>query len=227
MFSKAIEEAAGYTRPYAYDHPDLPWKQGHSRFSTLFFVNEEGYAVTCKHVADTIAPSDNMNKQFQQFKKERESIPKGGKAKQALTGLELKYKYKPESIVQIKNNFLDCVDKPSGFTMHTHPEYDLAIVKFNDFSRILYTGYAKFLKDSSKARQGIFLCRLGFPFPEFTNFAYNEKTDDIEWSSTGIQATPRFPIEGMITRFLANEKRMYGIEMSTPGLEGTKWRASF
>ncbi len=220
MFSKAIEEVAGFTRSI---HTIIRTYQGNKIIpgsSTLFFVNEEGYAVTCKHVTDTIAPADTMNQQFLQFKKERGAIIKNNKVNQALRGLELKYKYKPETIVQIKNNFVDCVEGPSGFTMHSHPEYDLAIIKFNDFKKILYTGYAKFLKDSNKAKQGIFLCRLGFPFPEFSNFNYNEPNDDIEWTSTGVQATPRFPIEGMVTRFLANEKRMYGIEMSTPGLRG-------
>jgi hypothetical protein len=29
-----------------------------------------------------------------------------------------------------------------------------------------------------------------------------------------------FPIEGMVTRFIAGENKVYGIEMSTPGLKG-------
>ena len=83
-----------------------------------------------------------------------------------------------------------------------------------------YSGHARFLKTGSAIRQGNFLCRLGFPFPEFNNFRYNEPADDIEWTTTGIQASPRFPIEGMVTRFLAEENKLYGIELSTPGLRG-------
>ena len=69
-------------------------------------------------------------------------------------------------------------------------------------------------------RQGEFLCRLGFPFPEFSNYIFNDATDDIEWSKEGIAASPRFPIEGMVTRFLGDESKVYGIELSTPGLKG-------
>ena len=109
----------------------------------------------------------------------------------------------------------------SGFTFNLHPTLDLAIIKFNDYNKLHYTEYARFLKDETKIQQGKFLCRLGFPFPEFTNYTYNSITDDIEWTSTGVNVSPRFPIEGMVTRFLADEpNKMYGIELSTPGLRG-------
>ena len=72
----------------------------------------------------------------------------------------------------------------------------------------------------SQIKQGEFLCRLGFPFPEFNNFKHNETTDDIEWTNTGINGSPRFPIEGMVTRFLAEDNKINGIEMSTHGLKG-------
>lgn len=137
-----------------------------------------------------------------------------------LKGLEMKYKYSADTIVQIKNTFVDCVDAMSGFTWHVHPKYDLAILKFNDYKTLHYKGYATFLKDTSNIKQGKFLCRLGFPFPEFTNFRYNEITDDIEWTTEGNQSSPRFPIEGMVTRFLVEENQLYGIELSTPGLKG-------
>ena len=66
----------------------------------------------------------------------------------------------------------------------------------------------------------MFLCRLGFPFPEFSNYRFNPQSDQIEWTQQGQQQSPMFPIEGMITRFLSDANGMYGIEMSTPGLRG-------
>jgi hypothetical protein len=101
-----------------------------------------------------------------------------------------------------------------------HPKYDLAVLKFNDYGNLRYREHAVFLKDSSCIRQGEFLCRLGFPFPEFSNYRFNEAIDDIEWTGEGITASPRFPIEGMVTRFLGDESKIYGIELSTPGLKG-------
>ena len=89
-----------------------------------------------------------------------------------------------------------------------------------DFKNPAYESFAYFIKDSSVLKQGKSLCRLGFPFHEFTNFKYNEANDDIEWTAEGITNAPRFPIEGMLTRNFASEGKIWGLEMSTPRLRG-------
>ena len=220
MFEQSIEAVANFTRPVNSIIRTYGGKQIIPGSATLFFINDEGYAITCKHVVDMLSSSDTINNSYATFKKERDSLPRDGKYKMSLKGLEIKYKYTEDSIIQIKNTFVDCVDTMSGYTCHMHPTHDLAIIKFNDYNKLHYTGHATFLKDAAKIKQGNFLCRLGFPFPEFTNFKFNEAADDIEWTTTGIQASPRFPIEGMVTRFLADAGILTGIEMSTPGLRG-------
>ncbi len=220
MFENSIETVANFTRPINTIIRTYGGKQIIPGSATLFFVNKEGYAITCKHVADMLANADKINHTHAAFKNERDALPKDGKYKMRLKGLEIKYKYTDDTVVQIKNMFVDCVDTMSSYTCHAHATQDLAIIKFNDYQTLHYTGNAVFLKDTATIRQGNFLCRLGFPFPEFTNFKYNESADDIEWTSTGLQASPRFPIEGMVTRFLAESNQITGIEMSTPGLRG-------
>ena len=221
MFISAIERVAQFTRPIHTIMRTYGGKQLLPGAATIFFINEKGYAVTCKHVVELIASANNINLHYQDFKKERLSLPSDGKYKSQLKGLELKYKLNPETTIQLKNNFVDSVDTMSGFTWHIHPTLDLAILKFNDFGKIHYTDCAKFLKNGDDIKQGKFLCRLGFPFPEFTNFNFNAEADDIEWTNTGVNVSPRFPIEGMVTRFLADQKEgLFGIEMSTPGLRG-------
>ena len=84
-----------------------------------------------------------------------------------------------------------------------------------------YQNYAILAKNGNNVNPGDFLCRLGFPFPEFSDFNYNESTKEIDWDPNGRGITPRFPIEGMFTRHTGDEAgNVIGIELSTPGLRG-------
>ena len=220
MFEPAIQKMLQFTRPMhsisrTYSGLIMPGS------STFFFVNDNGVAITCKHVLDLIPAADNINNSFLQFKAERDKLPKDGKYKRNLQGLEMKYKYNAETTVQLKNNFLNCFDKIEQIVCHPHPTLDLAIIEFKGFTKTFYTSHASFIKDSSKIQQGKYLCRLGFPFPEFNNFRHNPDLDDIEWTNTGNPSSPSFPIDGIVTRFVGDPNLgITGIEMSTPGLRG-------
>lgn len=218
MFINAIEKISGFTRAIhtitrTYGGLTTPGT------STLFFVNDEGVAITCKHVADLIMQTDAINQKYAEFKTLRAQIPEGRKYRAGLQGLEAKTKIKKEMIVSIKNRIVG-VGQFTGITIHTHPTLDLAILVFNDFINKEYTSHATFINYAAKIKQGKYLCRYGFPFPEFNNFRYNEDIDDIEWTNEGIQLSPSFPIDGIITRFGGTVAELASIEMSTPGLRG-------
>lgn len=221
MFQQAIEKVLQFTRPLhtisrTYGGLILPGS------STFFFVNDNGVAITCKHVMDLIPTAESINLTYQKYKAERDNVLNDGKYKRNIQGLQLKYKYLPETTVQLKNNFINCFDSISEIVCHAHPTLDLAILEFKGFNKIFYKSHAFFLKDSQQIQQGKSLCRIGFPFPEFNNFKHNPQTDDIEWTTTGNPNSPSFPIDGIVTRFVANQSGagITGIEMSTPGLRG-------
>jgi len=181
MFVSAIEKISNFTRPIhsisrTYGGLVIPGS------ATIFFVNNHGVAITCKHVASMIPGAETINANWLKFKSERDKLPKDGKYHKNLTGLEIKYKYAKETTVQLKNNFLNCFDKLEEITTHVHPTLDLAIIEFKGFNKILYNSHATFVKDSSTIKQGQYLCRIGFPFPEFSNFMHNPATDDIEFT---------------------------------------------
>ena len=219
MFIKAIETADQFTKPIhtimrTYGGLVLPGT------STLFFVNEDGVAITCKHVLNIITQADPINIHFRNFKSERERLPNDEDFTKKLSELEAKYHFQKETTIQVKNNFVNSFDSFIGIKSYAHPTLDLAIVQFEGFKQKLYTSHATFVKDSSKIQQGKSLCRLGYPFPEFNNFKLNPATDDIEWTKTGNASSPRFPLDGIITRFGGDGSQVISIEMSTPGLRG-------
>lgn len=220
MFVKAIEEVKQFTRPiytivryYGNDFA-TPWA------STMFFVNESGVAVTCKHVSNNISETEPLNKRYSDSI--RGEIIAAKNKRHILQQIEKKYGLKPhETIIQAKNTFIGSIDTFTTADVIPHPTLDLAIIKFNGFNQLGYTSYAKFLRNSNEIKQGKSLCRYGYPFAEFSNFQYDRTTDDIIFTQTGNASSPSFPLDGIVTRFLPDtDGSIGGIEMSTPGLKG-------
>jgi hypothetical protein len=220
MFINAIEINSKYTRPIHTITKQYSSNDVIPGAATIFFINDEGYALTCKHVIELLAQSEPINKNYEAFKLEKNKLPKNGKLKRNIKALKLKYKISDNSTVQLQNTFIDCADTMTNIKWFVHPDYDLAIIKFEGFKKLNCKDFPVFKKDSSEIKAGKYLCRLGYPFPEFTNFDYDKQNDTIIWTKTGVNASPRFPIEGMVTRFLANSGKKFGIELSTPGLRG-------
>lgn len=222
MFVNAIEEIQKFTRPV---HTIV--RHYHNNFilpgaATLFFVNELGVAITCKHVLEQLIAEQVINNNYNNFKAEKKLLGTkiDGKYKKQLKELETKYNYTShEAVAQLKNFLINCTDS-STYDYILHPTLDLAILKFKDIKQTYYTSYAKFLKEGTQLLQGKSLCRFGFPFVEFTNFQHDLINDEINFTNTGNMGSPSFPIDGIITRHVADGQKIVGLELSTPGLRG-------
>ena len=75
MFINAIETIQQFTRPihtivryYGNDFA-TPWT------GTLFFVNDQGIAITCRHIAENIINSEAINQRYILIKKEKDYCP--------------------------------------------------------------------------------------------------------------------------------------------------------
>ena len=223
MFINAIEAIQQFTRPihtivryYGNDFA-TPWT------GTLFFVNDQGIAITCRHIAENIINAEAINTRYSLIKKQKDSFGTkiDGKYKKQIAELEANYGLiKQESVIQIMNTIMDSFDAISTIDCIPHPTIDLAILKFHGYNKILYNSHATFIKNGSDIKQGKYLCRYGYPFPEFNNFQYNISMDNIEFTTTGNAGTPAFPLDGIVTRHLGDGSKIVGIEMSTPGLKG-------
>lgn len=221
MFANSIETISGFTRPIRFISRNYKSSTVLPGLATLFFINENGYALTCRHVVEQLIGTETINQNYLNFKNECAQLPNDNKKRSAIKKLEQKYNIKSNQTVQSKVNFPDCVDMVDEIEYTLHDEYDIAVIHFKGFKNIAYKGHAVLAKNSNETRPGDILCRLGFPFPEFTDFRYDSINDDIDWDSTGVSNTPWFPIDGMFTRHLADEYgNIVGIELSTPGLRG-------
>lgn len=220
MFVEALDQVDQFTRAIHFICRYHGSAEIIPQTATMFFVNEQGCAVTCKHVADNLIYSDKFYTRYLQFRKEFRYFEREKVAALEKKRLEEKYGLRSDSLIRIKSSFPDSVNGDYRLVIQRHPVYDLAIVQFQGYSEIKYKGFARLLKDETKVRPGRTLCRLGYPFPEFSNYRFNKDTDDIEWSQSGRISTPAFPIDGIITRQVADQNGIFGIEMSTPGLKG-------
>jgi hypothetical protein len=220
MFVEAIESVDQFTRPI---HFILRYYNGSDIVpgtATMFFVNQDGFAVTCRHVARQVLYANSIYENYVKFSSELRRFERDPGLNTQRQLLESKYKINAETPVRILFNFINCVSGYKSLTVHLHPTQDLAIIQFRDFDSSQYQGHATFLRDTRMVKQGRYLCRLGYPFPEFTNYGYNKDINDIEWLKTGRINTPSFPIDGIVTRHIGENNEITGIEMSTPGLRG-------
>ena len=227
MFVSGIETAARFTRPIHTIARVWGTVAVTPGAATLFFVNADGWALTCKHVASQLGATDELVARFTAFKAERDQLPTGKKDRTSLRALVRKYGYSNGVPVEIYSAFVNCVDGPLQLEVRPHATLDVALLKFNNFTKLRPDTFAVFAQNGADLKQGKSLCRLGFPFPEFTNFEYDEAADQIRWTKTGRSNSPRFPIEGMVTRHLTGPAGITGFELSTPGLKGQSGGPAF
>ena len=228
MFVQAIEIAARFTRPIHWISRNYGTTIIQPGAATLFFVNSDGWALTCRHVAKQLVIADQLFVKRQAFLKELDAQRGRKREKQLLRELEREYEYSKDTPFELYHKFINCVDGRLDLDIKLHDDLDIALIHFNNFTRLRCDTFPVFAANGLDLKQGKFLCRLGFPFAEFTNFAYDNAADTIYWTTTGRTDTPRFPIEGMVTRYLADStSQIIGFEMSTPGLRGQSGGPAF
>ena len=216
MFVSAIEIASQFTRPIYTIERFYDSKEIHPGAASLFFVNSQGWALTCKHVANIVIAGGQLAKRKSDFANDFAAMKGKKKEKQILRELEQKYQLSRKTVFEIKNRIVNCIEGNLDLELIAHPTLDVALLRFKNFTKLLCATFPIFPKDTANLKQGKFLCRLGFPFPEFTNFEYIQNTDTIDWTTTGRTDTPIFPIEGMLTRHLVSETgQVVGFELST------------
>lgn len=220
MFAGAVKEVSSYVRPIFTIARNYGSEEVLRGAAPIFFVNDEGWAVTSKQLARAVVDAGKFEQKYSEFRRKRSKILEGGGSASQLAALEESNRYREGELCQLKVNFIDCIDRMDRIDCKLHPQYDVALIHFSGYEKLGYTGHAVFALTDEALKPGKFLCRIGYPFPEFTNYKYDAERDDIVWA-TGKSQTPRFPVEGMVTRMIAgSENLIIGVEMSTAGFRG-------
>lgn len=205
MFERAIAEAGTYTRALHF----IARRQGSRKVlpgaATLFFVNAEGWALTAGHVADQLLAAEVLVS-----RRRRRRPPRRGE------------------IVELAAKFIGCVEGTPEVEIRRLSTDDLALIKFTNFTRLGVNRFPRFARKGAALLPGRPLCRLGYAFPEFTNYEYDARRKRIRWTKDGHRESPRFPLDGMVTRLVGDaEGKVRGFETATPGLRGQSGGPAF
>ena len=109
MFVNAIEEVDKFTCPI---HFILRYYTGSDIVpgtATLFFVNDDGFAVTCRHVAQQILYATSIYENYIKFNAELRRFERDPGLETQRKFLESKYKINSETPIRILFNFINCV----------------------------------------------------------------------------------------------------------------------
>jgi hypothetical protein len=225
LFVDAVEKALKFTRPIHtilryWDTTDVE-----PSAATLFFVNKNGWALTCKHVADLLFT--DINKRLDAYRAEVAGVKKNKRTRNVVNQLATKYGFRRGTIIELRNKLVGCIEGPLSLEARVHPSYDVALLKFSNYTKLLCADFPVFAQDGGALKPGKSVCRLGFPFAEFSAFEYDKGSDSIRWTSVGREDTPVFPIDGMMTRNLIDKAQIVGFELSAPGLKGQSGGPAF
>lgn len=213
MFVNAIKLCSGFTRPIYYGVKTYGSDTLHNGISTIIVLNEDGWFLTCKHVAKLMVKENYLNQVYPKLLIELSRKNESRKSK------EERLRIKEDDVVLITNFFsVKEVGKPFSIKFIEHEYLDIAVGQLTG-NEIQATNYPTFSRNDPEPGQS--LCKLGFPFPEYDGFTFNADKDRIVIKKGGDFRATLFPLDGMMTRDLIdNQGKRTMFEMSSPGLRG-------
>ena len=115
MFIDAIEKAQRFTRPVHSIVRNYGSTLVQPGAASLFFINAEGWAFTCSHVAKQLIAGDQIAIARQEMKNELDRLRGQKKEKQIKRELERKYGFSKNMAFELYNRFVDCIEGSLNF----------------------------------------------------------------------------------------------------------------
>ncbi|HPF82841.1 MAG TPA: trypsin-like peptidase domain-containing protein [Bacilli bacterium] len=199
MFIKAIENNLDCVKAISTAYKTPSSDEVISSMFSFIVINEEGWVLTTKSVANNIVFADKIHTDYEKVRQEllENKIPPKKIFK--------KYKLNDDSIMIFKNVFLNTIASWTNLKIFAHDTLDLALIKFDDPKDLVCSKFPIFAKEDAK--QGEMLCRLGYPYSDFKAFKYDHSKKDIVLNEIVDGNLQIFPSEGMLTRYLLDSNK--------------------
>lgn len=211
MFINSIKTNKEYTRPLYGGIKLLGSDNIISSISTYIVVNDEGWILTCKHVAEQIINSENLKDLFTEYKTIQNE--------KELQRFKQKYGITNDDIISQINIFVNTFEGGHISKIILSKDLDIALIKWEDFENISVTEYPKFSNSTPEIGQSV--CKLGFAFIEDDYFYYDSTSKEIKKYKEKDLNVPFFPLDGIVTRHInVSDKENGMFETSTPGIRG-------
>lgn len=213
MFKDAIKKNLECVKPMATAYKTPYSDELITNMFSMFLINDEGWALTTKSVANNIVIAEDIHNTYEKIKAEliANKVPP--------KKIYKKYNIKEDSAVILKNVFLNTLDSWDSMKIFAHEYLDLALIKFENPGGFACEKFPVFAKNNPV--QGESLCRLGYPYPEFSVFRYDYASKDLMLNRVIEYGLQIFPIDGMVTRYVADEKKNLTLfELSNPAFIG-------
>lgn len=198
MYKNVIKKALEYTRPFLIGRLFYGDKFVSNDISTMIVLNKNGDILTTAHNAEILVSTSDYNDTFPPILKEiSEAKPKN------IPKIEKKYGIEKNTIVGMQNILIDIADNPGKLKITNHPYLDLAIISIENKENLLVNNFPVFAKNNLEP--GNEICTLGFAFPEYKAFKYDEESFKIK-SNYEFMNFPIFPTNGIICRNIADKE---------------------
>lgn len=197
MFKKSCKEALKYTRPIIIGKKYYQNNQIFNDIATLIVLNKNGDILTTKEVAEYFITAKDTNEIFNKIITDMKS-----QNKRQIKKTENKYGLNNKTITNVELQIIDVAKSISNLEIIFHKYLNLAIIKSQNIDLLIKT-FPKFY--SGNYYQAESIIGLGYPFPEYETFIYNNETNKILTTCKRMNF-PSFPITGIITRNILDEQ---------------------
>ena len=221
MFSTAYEIASEYTRPLIISHRLYDGKV-QSGLGSFIVINKDGWILTAAHLIEPVNTFNQHVKAIKAFNKGRMAIDQHPNLS-VNAKLQKKQEQQPNPRWMTNLSHWWGNDKHKIKQFKIFKENDIAIGRIEDYDPSFCKQYPVF-KDPAKLKIGTSVCKLGFPFFNVKT-TFNKQIKAFQFDRS-ILPIPRFPIDGIITRYNYSGKSkvinldIRFVETSSPGLRG-------